>query len=296
MRYFVAVAEWENVTRAASQLHVSQPALSRQIRDLEAELGFPLLERSAKSIHLTAAGRIFLEEAKAVIERAAMAVRTARVAAAGASETLHVGYAPTLTARILPGALSAFQRVMPRVRVKLHDLGSEEILAGIRSSKVDLGITVRPAKSSLSGLNFVEIQRQPLRLAVARTHRWARRSSVSMVEAGREPFVAYSQKEYPDYHDLLASLFTRQKQKLKVVEEHDGVSSLISALEASTGVAIVPEAISCMAGIRLKLLSLVPEPAPLIVGVVRANQLLSLTGDAFLQALHEAASERSQSG
>src|SRR5438034_416182 len=83
LRYFVAVAEAENVTRAALKLHVSQPGLSRQIRDLEAELGFLLLERSAKSVRLTAAGRVFLDEARAVLKRAEEAVKTARTVADG---------------------------------------------------------------------------------------------------------------------------------------------------------------------------------------------------------------------
>src|SRR6266542_221234 len=78
LRYFVAVAEMENVSRAALKLHVSQPALSRQIRDLEAEIGFSLLERTAKSVRLTAAGKVFLIEAREVLERTDEAVRNVR--------------------------------------------------------------------------------------------------------------------------------------------------------------------------------------------------------------------------
>src|SRR3989449_2008474 len=96
LRYFVAVAEMENVSRAALKLHVSQPALSRQIRDLEDELGFLLLERSARSVRLTDAGRAFLSEARAVLQRVEDAVQVARVIATGGSGELHVGYAPSL--------------------------------------------------------------------------------------------------------------------------------------------------------------------------------------------------------
>src|SRR5437868_2434165 len=122
LRYFVAVAEAENVSRAALKLHVSQPALSRQIRDLEEELGFNLLERSAKSVRLTEAGRVFLAESRAVLARVNDAVNAARQIAIGAHGELHVGYAPTLAVRILPPALRAFQSALPGVRVKLHDL------------------------------------------------------------------------------------------------------------------------------------------------------------------------------
>jgi DNA-binding transcriptional LysR family regulator len=109
LRYFIAAAEAENVSRAALKLHVSQPALSRQIRDLEDELGFLLLERSAKSVRLTEAGRVFLTEARAALKRVEDGVIAARAVATGGRSELHVGYAPSPTARILPPALRAFQ-------------------------------------------------------------------------------------------------------------------------------------------------------------------------------------------
>src|SRR5215472_17025902 len=102
LRYFVAAAELENVSRAAARLHVSQPALSRQIHDLEDELGFALLERTAKSVRLADAGRTFLEEARAVVQLPKQATRNARAVAAGEHGKLRLGYAPSLTAYILP--------------------------------------------------------------------------------------------------------------------------------------------------------------------------------------------------
>ena len=109
MRYFIAAAEEENVSRAALKLHVSQPALSRQIRDLEDELRFPLFQRTAKSVQLTDAGRAFLGEARDVLKRADDAVDRARAIASGGRGELHVGYAPSPTARILPTTLRAFK-------------------------------------------------------------------------------------------------------------------------------------------------------------------------------------------
>src|SRR5260370_104232 len=115
LRYFIGVAEEENVSRAALKLHISQPALSRQIRDLEDDLGFLLLERSAKSVRLTEAGRAFLTEAHAVLQRMEDAINAARVVATGGRNELNIGYAPSLTARILPPTLRAFQAEMPKV-------------------------------------------------------------------------------------------------------------------------------------------------------------------------------------
>lgn len=106
LRYFVAVAKEQNVSRAALKLHVSQPALSRQIRDLEDEIGFLLLERSAKSMRLSAAGQTFLIEAQAALRRANEAVEAARAVASGLSEELNVGYAPMPTVRL--GAVAPY--------------------------------------------------------------------------------------------------------------------------------------------------------------------------------------------
>src|ERR1043165_5766028 len=162
LRYFVGVAEEENVSRAALKLHVSQPALSRHIRDLEEELGFLLLDRGAKSVRLTDAGRAFLSEARAVLQRAEDAVKAARAIATGEHGELHVGYAPSLTARILPQILRAFQAELPRVRVRLHDFSTEEMLAGLREGRLQVAFVVRLPRALLRGLQFAELARDSI--------------------------------------------------------------------------------------------------------------------------------------
>src|SRR5262249_1898787 len=174
LRYFVAVAEAENVSRAALKLHVSQPGISRQIRDLEDEIGFQLFERSAKSIKLTDAGKSFLTEARAVLQRADDAVKTARAIATGQQGELHAGYAGSPTVRILPSTLRGFQADSPQVRVRLHDLSTEEMLAGVRDGKLQLAMLVCPTPSLLRGLRFAELAQLDISLAVAPNHPFAR--------------------------------------------------------------------------------------------------------------------------
>ena len=128
LRYFVAVAEEENVTRAAARLHVSQPSLSRQILDLEEELQLSLFEHNAKALRLTDAGRIFLAEARAVLQRVTEAVQTVKAVSSGEKGELHVGYAPSLTTKLLPQALKFFQGANPGVRVVLHDAENNQSL------------------------------------------------------------------------------------------------------------------------------------------------------------------------
>jgi len=268
LKYFVAVAEAENVSRAALKLHVSQPGISRQIRDLEDELGFQLFERSAKSIKLTSAGKSFLTEARAVLQRAEDAVKTARAIATGEVGELHVGYAGSPTVRLLPPTLRAFQNESPQVRVRLHDLSTEEMMAGIRGGKLQIALLVCPTPSLLRGLKFAELTQLPIRLAVAPKDPMARARSVSLAEVAKRPLIGFSRADYPDYHELLDNIFRPEKLKMRITEEHDGVASLIAAVESGAGVAVVTESLSCVTGARLKFLKISPEPKPLVLGAV----------------------------
>src|SRR3989442_11323155 len=195
LRYFVAVAEMENVSRAALKLHVSQPALSRQIRDLEDEIGFCLLQRTAKSVRLTDAGRAFLENARALLQNADEAVTKARAVASAEPTEPHVGYSPTPTAEILPKILRAFQRAMPNVHVKLHDWSNKDILDGIRDGRLQLGLIVPPLKASaLHDVRYEELFHERVCVAVTLQHPFAQRRAIPITELAAEPLIGLSAK------------------------------------------------------------------------------------------------------
>lgn len=291
LRYFIAAAEEENVSRAALKLHVSQPALSRQIRDLEDELGFLLLERSAKSVRLTDAGRVFLTEARAALQRVDEGVKVAREVATGGRGELHVGYAPSPTARILPPALRAFQAELPKVRVRLHDLSTEEMLAGLRAGKLQMALMVKPAAAMLRDLRFTDLATDTLCFAVAPKHPLAKKRIITVAEIAREPLVVYSRKDYPDYHDMLTGLFGATKAKPRILEEHDGVTSMIAAVESGAGAALLSESVACMAGPRLKLIPISPALKPAVIGAATVKAELSPTVEQFLKCARQAAPE-----
>lgn len=288
LRYFVAAAESENVSRAAAKLHVSQPALSRQIQDLEEELGFSLFVREAKAVRLTEAGKTFLKEAQAVLLRAEQAVSAARARASGNYTEVHVGYAPSPTVRIMPAALRAFQAQAPKARIKLHDLSTEEMLAGVREGRLQLAFLVQPNRAMLRGLEFEELARDTMCLAVPPDHNLARLRSVALAQAAKEPLVIFNKTDYPEYHEYLRAWFASNKARLLIAEEHDSASSLIAAIESGTGVAIVPQSFSCFSGPRLKLIPLSPTPPPLIIGVVWTKKGLTSAAADFLKAAREA--------
>src|SRR5205807_1114102 len=290
LRYFVAVAEMENVSRAALKLHVSQPALSRQIRDLEDEIGFGLLKRTAKSVRLTDAGRAFLDNARALLQRADEAVKEARAVASAEPTELHVGYSPTPVAEIVPKILRAFQRKMPNVHVKLHDWSNNAILDGIRDGRLQLGLIVPPVKvSALHDLRYEELFLERVCVAVALQHPFARRRAIPIAEVAAEPLIGLTREDYPNYYDYLSIIFSKVKQKPRVIEEHDSMSGVMSAVEAGTGVAVTVD-FGYSFGNRVKFLHLTPEPKPFSVGIVARKGKLSPAAEKFWQCAKEAAS------
>jgi len=291
LRYFVAVGEAQNMSRAALKLHISQPALSKQVRDLEDELGFSLLERTAKSARLTDAGRVFLDEARAVLQRADEAMKKARTAAAAEPTELHVGYLSMPFAEILPKTLRAFQQAMPNVRARLHEWSNKEILNGVREGRLQVGLIVRsPKASALHDLRYEELFHDRVCVAVAPQHPFARRRAIPLIEVAAEPLIGLTHQDYPEYHDYLSIIFSKVKQKPRVVQEYESMSGIISAVEAGTGVAIGGDIFGYSFGNRVKGLHLMPEPKPISIGIAALKGRLSPAAEKFWQCAKEAAS------
>ncbi len=285
LRYFVIVAEEQNVTRAAERLHVSQPPLSRQIRDLEQELGVELFRRSAKSLALTEAGKIFLIEARAVLLRVDKAVETVRTVARVDRGSVRIGYAPSLTAEFLPRALRLFEAERPGVRVALHDLSSEECVQRLAGGKLDLALSVPRDGLRDKGIKFEPLTRFPVRCAVGKDHPFARKRSVTLAEIRKQKLMGFSFDDYPEYKEWFTKLFSGISPCN--VEEYDGVIGLIAAVEAGRGVALVSSSIQCLAGPRLRLIPIRPALDDVIIGALTLTQRSPLA-EKFLLALKQA--------
>ena len=134
-------------------------------------------------------------------------MKKARAVSGGAGGEINVGYAPSLTVQILPQALRKFQEKFPGVRVALHDLSTEEMLAQLGEKKLQVALTVRPSAKLLRGLNFEELARYAICVAMAPNHPLAKSKSISLEQISREPLIGYSRKDYPEYHAMLEKLF-----------------------------------------------------------------------------------------
>lgn len=286
LRYFLAVAEMLNFTKAAAKMNVAQPALSRQIRDLEEELGVPLFERTSRFVDLTDAGREFVTEAREVLQRMELATKKVRAFATGERGEIHLGYAPSPSVELLPKALQAFAEQCPDVRMNLHDLSIEEMLQGLRAGRLNAALTVQSSPKRMRGLVFEGLRTYLVCVAVHRKHGFARAKTVTLAQLEQEHLIVYSRTEYPDYHEWLRDLFEQAKQTLPAeVEEHDSGTGIMAAVEAGRGVALVPSILSSVAGPRLKFLGLEPSPKPFVVGVAYRRHNLSPAARRFVHTV-----------
>jgi len=284
LRYFVAVAEEQNVTRAAIRLHVSQPPVSRQIRNLEDELGVALFDHEANALRLTDAGRVFLTEARMILRRAEGAVQMAKDAAGGKRGEIHIGYAPSLTVELLPRALRYFRKSNPGVRVRLHDLSTQEMLRGLRDGKLHAALLVQSPPKALAGLVFEELQRLAVCVALHPAHPLARARRVGLKEVAKEPLIAFTLADYPEHQAWIAGLFAPLNRPPRIVEEHDSITSLIAAVESGKGVAVIAQLPNGLASSRLKVRPLQPAPPPLGVGIAYRKKFRSTATNDFIDA------------
>jgi len=272
LRYFLAVGEALNFTKAATQLRVAQPALSRQVQALEDEIGVDLLRRSPRGVTLTAEGKLFLDEVRELLKHADESVEKVRALARGQYGELHVGYAPTPTVEILPPALAAFQKATPRVKVLLHDLSSDELIAGLRNGTLELAVTVQPTGDQTAGIEFEVLRTYPLYVALTAAHPFARLKSITLEQLAAEPLVGFRRKDYPESYDILNRVFATIRAKPHIAMECDSASSLITEVEAGRGIALSSTIFKLVAGTRLLYRPLMGTTEALSVGIARATK------------------------
>jgi LysR family transcriptional regulator, benzoate and cis,cis-muconate-responsive activator of ben and cat genes len=287
LRHFVAVAEDGNISRAAKRVFLTQPALSRQIKALEDEIGQSLLERQAHSIRLTPTGEALLREARELLRHAEEVLE--RVRTSGCGLRLRVGYAPSLAAGMLSVAVGNFSQAHPNSHVELLDLSTAEMLAGLENERLDVALCVGPQRPA-RGLKWTPLVRAPWRLAVNRHHPLARRSQITPLEVASEPLLVYSQRDYPEYWDTITGWLRDHRHQPRIAGEYNGAEDLMAAVESGLGVALVTTQMARLFPKRVQLITLSSAPEPVCIAAGhRANRADDRPLAVFVEELRKAA-------
>jgi LysR family transcriptional regulator, benzoate and cis,cis-muconate-responsive activator of ben and cat genes len=264
LRYFVAVAEHGNFNRASGKLHLSQPALSRQVRDLEEEIGVPLFHRNTNSTTLSKAGEIFYDEARDILARTERAVQ--RVRGEVTIDILRIGYAPSLTANIFADALKRFHSERPRVRVELADMTDREIVEQFSAGSLDLALTAIGVGAAFRAAQWVEIARIAPSVILPVSHPLARFKRIAPAQLRDLPLVGLDRASHPEYHRLLRAILKPHGVTPRVVTPADGMASLFNALTAESAVAVLPASVASLLPASLTLRPFSPALEETILG------------------------------
>jgi DNA-binding transcriptional LysR family regulator len=272
LRYFIAVAEERSFSRAAEKLHVSQPPVSRQIRDLEAELGVKLLDRSRQGVWLTPLGNAVLAKARALVRNADLFKIAAKVLDKELHEDLRIGYAPSPTAMIIAQVLAKYHELAPGGRITLQDLTHTEILVGLKTKKLHAALTLRPRGQEMRGLRFETITRHAVGIICPVKSALAGADHVRPSTVASQELIVYRAEDFPEYHKWIAGILGLSVGTLIVAQECDDVLGVIAAVESGRGIAIVGEFITAVSGNRVRFVPFASKTHFLEVGFLyRSN-------------------------
>lgn len=240
LRYFVAVAEALSYRSAAENLRVAQPGLSKQIKDLEADVGVRLLDRDTGGVTLTDAGVVFLDEAKDILERVEMAVSAARGAAAGKSGRLTIGSLGPISTSLLPAALAVFRKKFPRVEINLHDFAIPHQYAALRRGEIQLSFAVDQHGEIPDDLDSAEVFEGELAVVVGREHALAQRPVVSLADISDETLLSVGSPGSYDLHrKMIDRIFAARGIRHRPLKAVNGLESLVALIAGGHGVSLL---------------------------------------------------------
>jgi len=234
LEYFVKVAECGGFVAAAEALRLTQPNLSRQVKQLEEEWGWRLFVREGRRMKLTCEGEVALKEAKKILKSVHQGVR--QMKAINGSYQLRIGYAPSLTSDLLGKVVESFSKEEPEVRIKLLDLSSEEMVKGLRDQDLDFILSVMDEDERV---DWLPIRTVDLKAVMPRDHDLAKESVVKSSQLNGERLLMFSRTDYAKYWEDVTAYFQQNDVNARVAGEFDGVDSLLTALLAKLGIALL---------------------------------------------------------
>ena len=241
LKYFHAVAETLSFSRAAERLHIAQPPLSRQIRQLEDLLGVELIDRESRPIALTVAGKFYYEQTWQVLSRLREIEDGARRLVRHQRVWLGIGFVPSVMCGLLPEVIRCFRAAEPEVETGFTELLTMEQAAALKLGRIDVGFGRLPIDDP--DIECVTLLREPLLAALPAWHPLASKMAIALAELARQALVVYPARPRPGYADQVLELFARHGAAPASVREANEMQTALGLVAAGIGVALVPASV-----------------------------------------------------
>ncbi|PSN12555.1 LysR family transcriptional regulator [filamentous cyanobacterium CCT1] len=238
LHYFITVAEELHFSRAAERLHISQPPLSQQIQNLEDELGVKLFERTKRQVHLTEAGKVFLERCYLVLAQLEQAIAVTQQIGRGEVGQLAISFVGTAMFTLLPEIFRVFREQFPSVELRLHELTTAQQIQALYDKQVDIGI-VRSAINE-PGLSVECFLPESLVLALPETHPLSAQTQVALSSLANESFILFPATMGPVFYEQIIGSCQQAGFRPKVAQEAVQMQTIVGLVAAGLGIAIVP--------------------------------------------------------
>ena len=239
IRSFLSIAETLHFGRTAELIHLSQPALSLQIRALEEEVGVRLFERNRRKTTLTAAGFAFRDDAAGALAQLEQAIRRARLAANGKHGLLRIGFISTAGSEIVPQIARQFRESNPEVELSLRNIVTADQIEMLGAGSLDIGFLRLPIGQHPE-LEIVSVHREPFVVVTPLSHKLAKRKRVALHELSGQDFVMYERSCAPGFHDLIFGMLRHAGVIPNVCQTAGQMPTLISLIDSGMGISILP--------------------------------------------------------
>ena len=274
LRYFIAVAEELSFRGAAERLHISQPPLSVQIRQLERELNAELFTRGGRKVRLTEAGRVLLEQARQTLAQVNRSMLLTQQAAKGNTGHLSIGCGTAAEFRVFPSLIPAFQRQWPKIRLTFHNLRTPQQIEKLKSGELDLAFAWLPVAAT--EFDSHPLLREPFIALLSANHRLSTASRLSIKQLSQEPLIMFSRSLDPELFRRIEQTFMEAGAVINVAYQLESLVSVLNFVAMGIGCSILPEYIETLprAGVVYKSLR-----AP---GVIKTLGVIKRKGDGGL--------------
>jgi len=271
LRYFVTVAEELNISRASARLRISQPAVSRQLRDLEEELRVALFHREQHGLKLTPAGEAFLAHARDLLRRSGDAVKQMAAFNRPPPETLTVGYIAPVLASVLTPALRRFSQAHADTDVALRELSPGEQVKALRAGRIDLALLGTPCPEVEREFAVTVLRRLPFEAVLPDNHLLALRKRLALAELEGDPFIGFSEDTFPGRNAAICAGCQAAGFTPRFRHHVENLTALLALVAAGKGVTLAPAEVSHLAHPQAVFVPLKP-PAPSVVSVAARRQ------------------------